>query len=313
MNGQRQYDTFGNGNGNGNEIASPLRSHPGVMKPVNSPTLAQYILLPWLTTVFITLWALLTHTCGLFILLLPAILICLITGGICLGKYKQEVKSSVAHQPMNPYNSSWPEIYLLLLIIVASLVAGVVCVIIFCHFFSSFNSLGGGATYLNMLPSQSGMAHSDATSISFAPTTFVDTKRSHGFTDAMDSGEVYCVAPLANKWTELEPVIQFFAAGIGCCSDSGSFACGGGEATGATVIATEENAAAGYRSAVQAAAAAHHLEPATGYLLLNMVSDPMGARQDSWSGALKLTLIFIVVYFLISMPIGYMAYKGDLA
>lgn len=208
-------------------------------------------------------------------------------------------------------SSPWPQINLLLLMFVASFVAGIVTLVTYLHFYMPYDQLGGGATYLNMLPSQPGLGASDATAIMFARGTYTDTKRSYGFTDAQGDGSTYCVAPLVNKWTALEPVVQFFAAGMDCCAaKGGSFGCGEG-GRGATMIATQENAAPGYRSAVQAAAAKHGLSPGTGYVLLNMVEDPMESRASLLSNAEKLTLIFLLVYFLLSVMMGYMAYNSS--
>jgi len=286
---------------------------------------------------------------------------------------------------------------------------------------------------LDLLPSQSAAGASDATAIMFAEGTGVDISRAYGYVDGRSpEGEIYCVAPVSNKYTIAEPGVQFFAAGINCCGkntkdlDSSSanttnlaqvhqggygypslvnsilvqnladkttkqdlqaaftpfgtvkssflaadggrtyygmvqmnskdevsraitalngqlqsdgmkwtvklpqdpaqggtdtvveskgepsnFGCGegGSGARGALILALEENAEQGYKYAVEGAAVAYNLMPGTGYLLLNMVADPIEYRNDKWGGALKLLLVYVLVYLIISSMAGYMGHN----
>jgi hypothetical protein len=237
--------------------------------------------------------------------ILPAVALCVGAAILANNRYTRELA-----QP----NSQWPQINLLLLVVVASLLAGIVVGIAYWCFYLSYDELGRGATYLNMLATQPGAAASDATAIMFADGTEVDKKRSYGFADAKNTGSIYCVAPVSNKYSDLEPVIQFWAAGVDCCDAKGNdFTCGDGSATGAIPIAREDNADEGYRGAVAGAAKKHGLSPATGYLLLHMVQDPMQTRQNNLSNAPNILVMFVVAYFLISVVVGYLAFTSSKA
>jgi hypothetical protein len=75
--------------------------------------------------------------------------------------------------------------------------------------------------YSNVVASEPSAAISDAGKILFNPQTRVDTSKSAGLIS--EFGEVYCVAPVFAP--SVQPRIEYWAAGINCCAQSGSFSC----------------------------------------------------------------------------------------
>jgi len=259
----------------------------------------EFILVPWLLAVVILLITVISAGASLFWIIVPSLLIC----GACASLAWENHKK--------PHNMARAIFYILCGL--GGFAAFIVSLVVYVHFLDPYHTLGMGATYLDMLPSQSAQGASDATAIVFADKTSIDTSRTFGYVDARNPGStVYCVAPVSNPWTEREPVVQFFAAGIDCCNKRSAFGCGqGGTGTrGALMIAREETAAAGYKAAVEGAAAAYGLQPANGYLLLNMVQDPMAFRSAKLDSAIKLLLIYIFVYLVISCMVGYMVHNA---
>jgi hypothetical protein len=307
--------------GSGGSGGSMLRSSPG-QDFAGGPSLAHFILHPWLISVILLLVSFLSAGRSWFWVIVPSILVCAITMSSAIKVHKMGDNATAIYH---------------ILCFIAAFAAFVVSVITYVHFLRPYNHLGKGATYLDLLPSQSAAGASDATAIMFAEGTGVDISRAYGYVDARSpEGNIYCVAPVSNKYTIAEPGVQFFSAGINCCGkntkdlgsgeesttsttlapgaaskDESTFGCGegGSGARGALILALEESAEDGYKYAVEGAAVAYNLQPGTGYLLLNMVADPVEYRNDKWSGAAKLLLVYVFVYLIISCMAGYMGFN----
>lgn len=260
------------------------------------PRLQEFILIPWLCAVVICLITMISAGGSAFWVVLPALVICGVSGTLAWEKYTNGV------QPMAIFY---------VLVFIAGFAAFIMSLITYIHFLQPYYELGGGATYLDLLPSQSALGASDATAIVFAQGTSVDSSRTFGFVDGRNpEGTMYCVAPVSNAFTLREPGVQFFAAGVNCCGKRSGFGCGkGGTGRGAMILAREESADPGFKKAVEGAAAEYGLQPGNGYLLLTMVEDPMAFRSDKLDSAVKLLFIYIFVYFLISCMIGFMVHN----
>jgi len=282
--------------GSGVGSHSIMRSGP-LADAQEGPSMLGFILIPWLLSVAILLITFLSLGSSWLWVVLPALLACGLTASSAWDNYKK------GFQPMAIF-------YILCLLGVFS--AFVMSLIIYIHFLEPYNELSGGATYLNVLPSQSALSVSDGTAIVFSQGTSVDTSRQYGYVDARNpDGTMYCVAPLSNTYMELETSVQFFAAGTDCCGKTTGFGCGQGstQQIGALMLATEYDASEGYKNAVEGAAAHWGLQPGNGYGLLTMVSDPMTYRSDKLDSAVKILLIYTMAYLLIACMTGYMAYS----
>lgn len=277
------------------------------MERQEGPGMLEYILVPWLCAVIILTIAVLSFGSSWVWVVLPPLCVCCISGMLAWQKYKQS--NSTLPGTSSGGDQSLAIFYLLVL--VGGFAAFIVALITYAHFLLPYNQLGGGATYLDVLPSQSAMAAADATAIIFARGTSVDQQRTFGFVDGRNpSGTMYCVAPVSNQWTQAESSVQFFAAGYDCCGKRSGFGCGSGTGKGALVLFREDNEPAGFRNAVEGAAVAYGLHPGNGYLLLTMVADPMEYRQTKLDNAVKLLLIYSFVYLLIACMTGYMAFNA---
>jgi hypothetical protein len=257
------------------------------------PSLLEFILYPWICAVVIIVITTCSAGNSLFWVVFPSVLI--IAVSFTLG--------------MQHYTETKPEpaVWLYALCVIAGFSGFIVSLVTYSHFLQPYHDLGLGATYLDMLPSQSAMGATDATALVFAQGTSIDNMRTFGYVDPVHpDGDIYCVAPLSNQWTMQEPGVQFFAAGTNCCGKTTGFGCsqGGSGARGALILAREETAAPGFKAAVEGAAVKYGLQPGNGWLLLTMVQDPMQYRQDKWGSALKLLFIYVIVYFLIACFFG---------
>jgi len=263
------------------------------------PSLLSFILVPWACAVLCVLITTLSAGSSLFWVIAPSILI--------IG-----ASSSLAWEKFHRQQTSTAMFYSLCL--VAGFSGFFASLIAYIHYLRPYHELGMGATYLDMLPSQSAMGATDATALFFAHGTSIDTARTYGYVDARNSGgNTYCVAPLSNNYTMREPSVQFFAAGMNCCGKRSAFGCGqgGSGARGAMILAREDNADPGFKAAVEGAAVEYGLQPGNGYLLLYMLTDPMVFRQDKLDNALKLLLIYTLVYLVIACMTGFMAKNYD--
>jgi len=283
--------------GSGKQLESGHSIMRGSQQFQSSPALRDFMLVPWACAVALVLITTLSTGSSIFWVLVPSALV--ITASLSLGyeKYQKREQSSAIF---------WS------LCCVAGFSGCVVSLIAYAHFLSPYNELGSGATYLDMLPSQSVMGATDATAIVFAEGTSIDTTRTYGYVDARHpDGNTYCVAPVSNQWSMREPGVQFFAAGMNCCGKRSDFGCGqgGSGARGALILAREETADPGFQKAVEGAAVAYGLQPGNGYLLLTMLQDPMQFRQDKLDSAMKLLLIYVLVYLVIACVTGAMAHS----
>jgi len=75
--------------------------------------------------------------------------------------------------------------------------------------------------YTNVVSSEPSAAVADAGKITFSMQTMVDVNRSVGFT--AENGMVFCVAPVMGP--ARQPRVEYWAAGIDCCSQAGEFHC----------------------------------------------------------------------------------------
>lgn len=75
--------------------------------------------------------------------------------------------------------------------------------------------------YTNVVASEPAAAVADAGKLTFNTNTKVDLDKAVGY--VAESGTIYCVAPVVDPVKQ--PRIEFWAAGINCCSAVGNFNC----------------------------------------------------------------------------------------
>jgi len=92
--------------------------------------------------------------------------------------------------------------------------------------------------YTNVVPSQPAAAVFDAGKIVFTSESYVDVARSAGY--LTETGYTYCAAPIRDSTSPLQ--VEFWAVGLGCCNDRGSFSCdSAGDAAAHAGIAVFDN------------------------------------------------------------------------
>jgi len=76
-------------------------------------------------------------------------------------------------------------------------------------------------SYTNVVASEPSQGVSDAGKLIFNVGSKVDVDKSTGY--IAQNGDIYCVAPVRDRFEQ--PRIEFWAAGINCCSPIGNFHC----------------------------------------------------------------------------------------
>jgi len=75
--------------------------------------------------------------------------------------------------------------------------------------------------YTNVVASEPSAAVADAGKLEFNPQTHVEVSKSVGY--KRENGDMYCVAPIYDPGAQ--PRIEYWAAGVNCCSAKGDFSC----------------------------------------------------------------------------------------
>lgn len=89
--------------------------------------------------------------------------------------------------------------------------------------------------YMNVVSSEPSAAVADAGKITFNEETKVDVTKSVGY--IAENGMIFCAAPIMDP--SKQPRIEYWAVGIDCCAESGSFTCdasGDPKAQGGVVV-----------------------------------------------------------------------------
>jgi len=150
----------------------------------------------------------------------------------------------------------------------------------------------GQRDYSNVLPTEPALLHLDAGVIDFSPGSFVAAAKGVGY----HNGHTYCVAPIVNS--ESQTLIQYWAVGVDCCKQRGSFTCS--EAADPNVhsglVTLDADLQKQYQKAAREASAALGLSSSPDALFLQWVSSPMQAARAHWHSALVFFLAVSFVY-----------------
>eukprot|EP00490_Sorites_sp_Unknown_P000897 CAMPEP_0114693632 /NCGR_PEP_ID=MMETSP0191-20121206/69270_1 /TAXON_ID=126664 /ORGANISM="Sorites sp." /LENGTH=300 /DNA_ID=CAMNT_0001987505 /DNA_START=121 /DNA_END=1020 /DNA_ORIENTATION=+ len=273
---------------------------PGEQDEANQVNMCELVLLPWLLLAFVMVCYLIAGANGQIAVLwiMPLVLVLVITAFIG-SKYS---------------SGDSDEVVLGFLMLMAVLIGTGV------GLFGNFTSLqelhriNQGASYFNVLPSEPAASKMDASSMVFVNGTRVNTGEFFGFTDASSAlSPIYCVAPITNGEAGFKR-IEYWAAGINCCSHSKPFTCGQVQDSGAhggLLLAPELQDGERkkfFESAIKGALDKYGLVGGNDYILLNWMPDPIKYRDDLWHGGWKLFAVFGGVYLVISAMLGFVIY-----
>jgi hypothetical protein len=201
----------GNGNGNGNDRRGD--DEPGVEKKTNGNNhpmgMAVLVFLPWLIfTMISVLFALAYHHYWFGVWLVVLLFVMMAVTFFVLDSQQR-------------MGGSW--FWFLGTLCILSIVLG--CLSGLYNYWTHmylYWSYDEAATYTNVLPTEPANARQDAGKIFFSTTARVDTSRAVGY----KVGTTYCVAPiLDNTQAGMHPTVQYWAAGIDCCTSRGDFHC----------------------------------------------------------------------------------------
>jgi len=272
---------------------SLLRSGGSSGYPKGGVNIWELIVVPWLFLAVILECALQGGTHGYYLALVTIPIVLLFLNGWFLRFHIARGNN--------------PEVILGILVLTAILISVSVGAYGVCKSLMEYNRLNQGASYFNVLPSESASSKIDATTLSFTNSSLVDATRTFGYTDAHQSKPVtYCVAPISEGFL-FQDRVQYWAAGLDCCEARGNFACYDQKAVGAHGALVWEEATqnlAGFRSAVAGAQGEYGVTAGDNYLLLKWMNDPVAYRDGLWKNTATLFLIFGGVYLVISSMIG---------
>jgi len=192
--------------------------------------------------------------------------------------------------------------------VVIATVVGVFCNL---NMLQELHRVNQGASYFNVLPSESATSKLDATSVVFTNTTRVNTGQYFGFTDASTPAKtVYCVAPVTTGESDFRR-IQYWAAGLDCCGAQTPFTCGDAVNAQAHAGLLLSDAVQGgknrglFEKAIAGALDKFGLQAGNNYLLLHWMADPVEYRDHLWQSSWKLIAVFAGVYFILSAMVGF--------
>jgi len=162
--------------------------------------------------------------------------------------------------------------------------------------------------YVNVVATQDPGAMQDAGSITFRSDSFVDVSRSLGHKD----GDVFCVAPVLNHEIAAgKPApgqslitIKYWAVGLNCCSQRGSFDCGpGGGQPGGLVVKEMSPFATPlvpkYRTAVSQAAATFGVLAPADLLLVEWGTDKGARATELHDQGVQFFVRVVYIYILV--------------
>jgi hypothetical protein len=112
--------------------------------------------------------------------------------------------------------------YMFILCAIALLAGSMNGVYIYSRYFREYYMYRDHRQYSNVWPSESAAAHRDASALVFAEGTRVDVRLTSNYGMGL---HIYCVAPVTMRSDAAMPDVQYWAAGIDCCSDE-NFDCG---------------------------------------------------------------------------------------
>lgn len=155
-----------------------------------------------------------------------------------------------------------------------------------------------GAEFRSVDPSTSANATNGASILHFKDGSFADNFRTVGF---VFHGSIYCVAPIARQ-SKFTSDIQYWAAGVNCCSKRSDFQCSSSGDLRAQKTSIVQHTDI-YRMAVQEAKQLYNLtSPVEGGRFVSLSGD---SDMEAWDAAMDLwfwaTLVLLVALVLIAL------------
>lgn len=169
------------------------------------------------------------------------------------------------------------------------------------RFFEPHSLTGDRVAYKGVSPNQPAAAHSDAGTMEFTASAFVDTHRALGWEGT--DWDTYCVAPIADE-AGLRSSAEFWAVGTNCCEFQ--FTCGdvrNPSARGGLVsrVASEHHK---FHEAVKMASARFHIIIPEEPMFVRWSSDPRSLRTKYLRDGILSLFVALLVYLVVSVMVG---------
>lgn len=286
---------------------APMASHRIPAAPVASPKpqgrvrqlvmqeLIALVVLPWLVFVLnCYLFAVAYHRTPKIVMGL--IMVAMATCGFYCSKG--------VSRPDHPFR-----LYLSSACLLAISVATPVGLFAYGNYFSEYWFCADSHSYVNILPSEAALGYRDAGMVLFADEARVDASRSLGYKD----GQVYCVAPILDD-SDNSKNVQFWAAGVNCCGNRGSFSCDDAwdaQAHAGVVLSPQRRDwQPQYENAVRQAEAAFGVISAKNPVFVRWVVDPSKVQMNFWRIGNGILLGASVIY-LVAQTAGAWLFNGS--
>jgi hypothetical protein len=178
----------------------------------------------------------------------------------------------------------------------------------YCYhsFMFQYNSFEERRMYANVLASEPASTKVDAGKLVFSTDARVDISKSIGF----KAGNFYCVAPILDE--DMDTRVEFWAAGVDCCSYRGDFSCDDAwdpKARSGAVIFEDSSELvpserAFFEKARKEAEAAYNMASSDDSIFVRWVKDPEAVQERYWKDATGYLTFTIAVYLVISIMFG---------
>lgn len=192
---------------------------------------------------------------------------------------------------------------LCLLATTAGVVVGFYC---YHTFMFQYNNYEEKRMYTNILPSEPGAAKMDAGMMIFSVDTRLDISRSVGYKE----GSFYCVAPVMDE--DMDTRVEYWAAGIDCCSYRGDFHCDDAldarTKSAAVIFKGLDSFEALFPSdyghfikAMKEAEVAYNLAASDNPIFVRWVLDPVELKESYYKSAIGFLSIAVCVFLVVSI------------
>jgi hypothetical protein len=299
-------NTAGSTGNTGNASTTGAKSKGGAKlksqsKGSNIQSMVLLIFFPWILFIIImATWVIWYHHHWL-------VTIFTILGGLMLsiGLITLSLGGDKANHSGKPGGKRWYA-YLGVVCFIATLTGTVLGFYLYHTFIFQYNSYEERRMYANVLPSEPASTKVDAGKMVFATDARVDVSRSIGF----KAGSFYCVAPILDE--DMDTRVEYWAAGVDCCSYRGDFSCDDAwdprARSGAVLFEDSSELIPSIRPFFEKARieaeAAYNMASSDEAIFVKWTRDPDAVQERYWKSGMGYLTLTTCVYLVISIMFG---------
>lgn len=195
------------------------------------------------------------------------------------------------------------QFYTVAMCLVALVAATVVGVFAYGEFLGKYWNSRSSHSFANVLPSEDAAGYADAGKLVFAEEARLDVSRALGYKDV----NVYCVAPVLDDAPLTE--VQFWAVGVDCCEQRGSFDCDDAwdsDARSGVVVSPLHGWHSQYALAVRQAEHAFELASAPEPVFVRWVVDPDKVTRNYFHFGVGVLVVAVVAHGVLSCVVAHL-------